>query len=92
MSAAFGKVAFASRNKVLVSGVCRTGMRGVPQCVLQKEVDKKDDVVSVRGTVKAAVLEGDPACPEMVAVSVYDNKPVHFISMACDSIKWVEKT
>ena len=45
----------------------------------------------VRGTVKAAVLEGDPECPNLVASSVYDTKPVHFLSMICDSIKWIVK-
>ena len=41
--------------------------------------------------MKAAVLRGDTQCPGLVAVSVYDTKPVHFLSMACDSIKWVVK-
>jgi len=38
--------------------------------------------------VKAAVLEGDADCPSLVAFSIYDMKPVHFLSMACTSIKW----
>jgi hypothetical protein len=42
--------------------------------------------------VKAAVLKGDPDCPNLVATSVYDTKPVHFLSMSCDSIKWIMKT
>ncbi len=41
--------------------------------------------------MKAAVLEGDPECPNLVASSVYDTKPVHFLSMICDSIKWIVK-
>ena len=43
-----------------------------------------------RGTVKAAVLEGDADCPSLVAFSIYDTKPVHFLMMACTSIKWHE--
>ena len=48
--------------------------------------------MKVRGTVKAAVLMGDPACPSLVATSVYVAKPVHFLSMSCKSIKWMLKT
>ena len=46
----------------------------------------------MRGTVKAAVLEGDPSCPQLVATSVYDAKPVHFLSMVSTSIEWIVKT
>ena len=42
------------------------------------------------GTVKAAVLEGDPKCPNLVASSVYDAKPVHYLSMVSGEVKWVE--
>ena len=44
----------------------------------------------MRGTVKAAVLEGGPECPNLVASSVYDAKPVHYLSMVSEEIKWVE--
>jgi hypothetical protein len=47
---------------------------------------------TTRGTVKAAVLEGDPDCPNLVAVSVYDTKPVHFITMVSECIEWVTKS
>jgi hypothetical protein len=92
MSARFAKAAFSHGNKVLVAGVTRAKGHGIPKCVLQEAVEKQKDLTTTRGTIKAAVLEGDPGCPELVSVSVYDNKPVHFISMICDSIKWVEKT
>jgi len=45
----------------------------------------------VRGLTKAAVLEGDKLCPNLVAFSVYNTKPVHFLSMSCTSLKWVER-
>ena len=44
----------------------------------------------MRSTVKAAVLEGDPKCPNLVASSVYDAKPVHYFSMVSGEVKWVE--
>ena len=31
--------------------------------------------------MKAALLEGDPHCLNLVASSVYDTKPVHYLSM-----------
>jgi hypothetical protein len=55
----------------------------------QKEI-KKNEQAAVRGTTKAAVLEGDPACKDLVAFSVYDTKPVHFLSTACTDLCWRE--
>ena len=75
----------------MVHGVCRKEGRGIPSCVLQKEV-KKAEQAAVRGQTKAAVLEDDPECPNLVAFSVYDTKPVHFLSTACTSVTWKEKT
>ena len=48
----------------------------------------------MKGTVKAAVLEGVPDMDhkKFVAVSIYDTKPVHFLSTCCKEIKWMEKT
>ena len=48
------------------------------------------EIHAVHGTVKAAVLVGDEEVPDLVAVSYYDQKPVHFLSMICESIKWIE--
>jgi hypothetical protein len=91
-SAKFARAAYLHEMKVCVSGVTRKGMRGLPDCVLQEEAKNKKMQMLVRGTVKAAVLKGDPNCPNLVATSVYDTKPVHFLSMSCDSIKWIMKT
>jgi Transposase IS4 len=91
ISAKFIASAFKHERKVLVAGVCRKGGRGFPQAVLQEEVKARTEQIKVRGTVKAAVLEGDESCPNLVAVSVYDTKPVHFLSMSCESIEWITK-
>ena len=90
MSARFAKGCYVHDKSVLVAGVSRIKDRGIPKCVLQEPV-KKQQLATTRGTMKAAVLEGDSNCPELVAVSIYDNKPVHFLTMSCDSIAWVEK-
>jgi hypothetical protein len=90
-SAAFCKAGYTHPNKVLIHGVTRKGGRGIPPSVLQEEVKNRKAQISVRGTVKAAVLTGDPECPDLVATSVYDTKPVHFLSMICSEIKWIAK-
>lgn len=89
-SAAFCKHAYNHKKKVLCHGVTRSGMRGIPNHVKQAEVKNRKDQIAVRGTVKAAVLEGDPTCPNLVASSVYDAKPVHYLSMVSKEVKWCE--
>ena len=86
-SAAFCKQCYVHKKKVKVHGVTRKGMRGIPSCVKQEEIKSREGQLQVRGTVKAAVLVGDDDCPDLVASSVYDTKPVHFLSIVCDSIK-----
>ncbi len=76
----------------MVHGVARKSGRGVPKCIIQDEVTNKNLQAQVWGTIKAAVLEGDTECPNIVAFSVYDTKPVNFLSTACTSLQWKEKT
>ena len=91
ISAKFTKGAWhLSEQKVITAGVCRTKDRGLPQCVIQEAVDKAS-LATTRGAIKAAALEGDPDCKDLVALSIYDTKPVHFLTMAAETIEWVEK-
>jgi hypothetical protein len=92
MSVKFAKATFNHPHSVLVAGVARKGMRGVPSCVLQEEKSSKKDQMKVRGTVKAAILKDDSNWPDLVATSVYDTKPVHFLSMSCSRIQWIIKS
>jgi hypothetical protein len=91
ISARFCREALIGKNKVMVHGICRKEGRGIPPCVLQKEV-KRAEQAAVRGKTKAAVLEGDPDCTDLVAFSVYDTKPVHFLCTACTTLQWKEIT
>ena len=91
-SAAFCRAAVNHPRKVLCHGVTRKGGRGLPSCVIQEEGSNKAAVLERRGTVKAAVLQGDEKCVNLVASSVYDTKPVHYLSMVCTCLKWVMKT
>jgi hypothetical protein len=92
-SVRFCRDAFTGNNEVLVHGVARKNGRGLPKCVIQEEVENKNLQAKVRGTTKAAVLEGDSECPDIVAFSVYDIKPVNFLSTACSSRfdRWMRK-
>ena len=88
MSTRFAKAAYEHENKVRIVGVTRKKSRGLPKCVVQEEMKNKTEVRSVQGTVKTVVLKGDNCCPDLVAVSFYDTKPVHFLSTICEGIKW----
>jgi len=90
-SAAFCRAAFNHKWKVLCHGVARKGNRGIPACVSQQEAISRKDQVKVRGTVKAAVLEGDEGCPNLIASYVCDTKPVHYLSMVSEEVKRIEK-
>eukprot|EP00536_Pseudo-nitzschia_multiseries_P014798 jgi/Psemu1/40172/gm1.40172_g len=87
----FCKAAFRHSKRVLCHGVTRKANRGIPDCVFQQELKNIRAQWTVRGTVKATVLEGDPECAFFIAPSVYDTKPVHYLSMVTSVIKWVEK-
>ena len=69
-------------------GVTRKGGRGLPNFVLQDEVQNRTKQDKVRGTVLAAELKGDLKCPSLLAVSVYDTKSVHFLTMCAEKICW----
>ena len=85
-SAAFCRAAFNHTRDILCQGLIRKGMRGIPPSVFQFEKKSRKDQIKVRGTVKAALMEGNSACPNLVACSIYDTKPVHYLSMVCDQV------
>ena len=58
-----------------ISGPTRKSGRGLPKCVILEEAKKAEAIHAVRGTVKAAVLEGDNEVPTLLAVS-YEWVPV----------------
>jgi len=83
--------AFKGENKIMVHSITRKSGQGLPSCGLQEELKHAKDTEKVRGRTKAAVLTGDLDCLNLVAFSMHDTKPVHFLSMTCTSLKWVEK-
>ena len=56
--------------------------------MIQNKEKNLKDIHKVWGTVKAPVLTNDPDCLNLVASSVYDSKPVHFLSVTCAELKW----
>ena len=91
MSAKFCRAAYHLKQKAMLHGVTRPSLRGVPNCVKQKEVTRKADLEKVRNTVKVARLKGDSVCKDLVCVSLYDSKPVYILTNACHEVKWIEK-
>jgi len=80
------------RERTLAHGVVRTHGRGLPDAVIQREEKNVKRAESLRGTTKAARMQNNPACPDILAMSVYDTKPVHMLSTVAESVVWTKKT
>ena len=79
------------RAKALAHGVAWTNGSRVPSTIIQKEEKNKDLAEKLRGTTKAAKLAHNPGCPDVLAVSMYDTKPVHILSTVAESVEWMVK-
>ncbi|KAK3240642.1 hypothetical protein CYMTET_49530 [Cymbomonas tetramitiformis] len=73
--------------KVLMGGVARTHARGVPDCVMQCEARSKADRERSVGTVKIARTQDF----KIFAASIYDSKPVHFLTSIHNKANMVDK-
>ena len=89
--ATFCRSACHHDRKVLCHGLAHKAGRGIPECVLQDEEKNPVAQRAAQGTVNAAVLEWDPGCPNLVASSLYNMNPVHYLGMVSKSIQWVDK-
>eukprot|EP00854_Cymbomonas_tetramitiformis_P023941 gene23941-29050_t len=78
---------WAYHEKVLMAGVARATARGVPDSVVQTEARSKAELERVVGTLKIARTEDF----KLVAVSIYDSKPVHFLSTIHSKVSLIEK-
>ena len=68
------------RTEALAHGVARTNGQGIPPSIIQKEEKNINRAEQLRGTTMAAKLLHYAECPDLLAVSVYDTKPVHILS------------
>ena len=64
-------------------------MRVIPSFVTQEELQSKKAQIESRGTSKEAVMEGYQKCTNLIEASMYDTKPVHYIIMVSEELKWV---
>ena len=92
MSEKFCRDAYTHLNKIKLHGITHKSGRGLPSTIMQQELQNKADQEKVRGTILAAGLVDNSKCPSMIAVSVYDTKPVHFLYIKSDSIKGEDKS
>ena len=76
-SVTFCNRAWNYKRKLKVHGVTRKCMQGIIGCVVQEEQKSRKKQLEVRGTTKAAILKGDPKCPDLIATSVYNTKTVN---------------
>jgi len=90
MSATLCRTAFTC-DKNMVLGVTRNGGRGALECIEQLYVIKIEDLAKVRGTLKISELVGDEQMNGLVAISLYDSKPVYLMTTASEEIVWVKK-
>ena len=74
--------------KALAHGVVRPHGRGVPPLIVQKEEKNVAQAEQLCGTTKAARLADSQTCPDLLAASVYDTKPVHMLSTVSECVEW----
>ena len=79
------------KHKVMVHEFTRPSLRGIPPTIKQEEVKRKGDLEAVRHTVKADMLKGDSICTYLIAVSLYDTKPVYFLTSTTSHLYWMKQ-
>jgi len=88
MYATFARNSIWLQNRVKIHGVTRVDNRRVPKCIMQTQLQNTKMADEQRNTVKVAVLDGDSAIKDLVAISFYDSKPVYFLSSVIPEVKW----
>ena len=61
--------------------------RGIPKCIVQDAVIKKDDILRSKNMVKSARFIGDSKFEDLVSMSFYESKPMYFISSAYNKME-----
>ena len=85
MSAKLSRICYVSPQKITTHSVTQGSSRGLPACIAQPEVKRREDPQRQRETLKVDKLKHDPACGGFVAISMYDQNPVNLLSNIC---KW----
>lgn len=79
------------KAECIAHGVVQTNGWGFPNNIIQQEAPTLKLAEATRGTTKAARLSGSSKCPNLLAVSLYDTKPVHILSTAAKEVRWIVK-
>ncbi len=77
------------RTEALSHGVAHTKGQGIPPSIIQKEEKNISRAEQLCGTTMAPRLINYDACPNLLAASVYDTKPVNILSCAAVCVKWI---
>ena len=75
----------------LAHGVVRTHGRGFPEGIIQREEKNLRAAQAKRGTTMTTHLTNSTKCPDLLAVSLYDTKPVHLLSTTAKEVRWIVK-
>ena len=77
---------------VMVEGMCRSGGCGFLEWSKQEFQTKDAEMLRVFDTTKEMELEVEGLEETIVAASVCDTKPAHFLSSLSTEVKWIKKT
>ena len=89
-SALFCKQSLISKNQVMIHGVTKNHQKGIPSVIQQTEVQNENLMLQQKGTVKVALLDGDPDIKQMIALYYYDSKPIYLLSTVVINVEWIE--
>ena len=76
-SDSFCRASYNRTRKIIFQGITSKGVRGIPPSALQVKQNSRKYQIKFCVTVKAAILEVDAACPNLLACSIYETKPGH---------------
>ena len=78
-------------RKFLTHCVTKKGMRDIPALFTQEEFKLNKSHIYTRGTTKKEVIKRYPKHTNLIEAIMYDNTPVHYISMVSEELKWASK-
>ena len=75
-------------RNLLTRVVTGKGTRDILSYITQEELKSKKAYIDTRGTAEEEVLERNPKCSILIKSNMYNNKPVHYIIMVIEELKW----
>jgi hypothetical protein len=78
-------------TKCLGHGVAHPTGRGIPDGIKQPIKLNAKKAKALMGMTTAVRLINCSDCPDFLVVCVYNNKPVHLLSMVVESVEWQDK-